>query len=87
MRCDSVIGLRRLVTEHNLEVIKTADWIVDFGTEGSDADGRGHARVDGGRAHKGERLLRPKPSVPQGWRPTGLKSWLREVARMDGAGT
>lgn len=57
------------MTEHNLEVIKTADWIVDFGTEGSDADGRGHARVDGGRAHKGERLLRPKPSVRQGWRP------------------
>ncbi len=23
-----------MVTEHNLEVIKTADWIVDFGLEG-----------------------------------------------------
>jgi excinuclease ABC subunit A len=28
-----------LVIEHNLEVIKTADWIVDMGPEGGDAGG------------------------------------------------
>jgi len=29
-----------LVIEHNLDVIKTADWIVDLGPEGGDAGGR-----------------------------------------------
>jgi excinuclease ABC subunit A len=29
-----------VVIEHNLEVIKTADWIVDLGPEGGDAGGR-----------------------------------------------
>jgi len=29
-----------LVIEHNLEVIKTADWIVDLGPEGGDKGGR-----------------------------------------------
>ena len=29
-----------IVIEHNLEVIKTADWIVDFGPEGGDGGGR-----------------------------------------------
>jgi excinuclease ABC subunit A len=29
-----------LVIEHNLEVIKTADWIVDLGPEGGDNGGR-----------------------------------------------
>jgi len=28
------------VIEHNLDVIKTADWIVDLGPEGGDAGGR-----------------------------------------------
>jgi excinuclease ABC subunit A len=28
-----------LVIEHNLEVVKTADWIVDLGPEGGDAGG------------------------------------------------
>ena len=29
-----------LVIEHNLEVIKTADWIMDLGPEGGDGGGR-----------------------------------------------
>ena len=29
-----------LVIEHNLDVIKTADWIIDLGPEGGDAGGR-----------------------------------------------
>src|SRR5690606_9742966 len=29
-----------LVIEHNLEVIKMADWIIDLGPEGGDAGGR-----------------------------------------------
>jgi excinuclease ABC subunit A len=28
-----------ITIEHNLEVIKTADWIIDFGPEGGDAGG------------------------------------------------
>ena len=34
-----------LVIEHNLDVIKTADWIVDLGPEGG--DGGGNVVVEG----------------------------------------
>ena len=29
-----------LVIEHNLDVIKTADWLIDMGPEGSDGSGK-----------------------------------------------
>jgi excinuclease ABC subunit A len=34
------VGNTVLVVEHNLDVIKTADWVVDLGPEGGDAGGR-----------------------------------------------
>ncbi len=33
-------GATVLIIEHNLEVIKTADWVIDLGPEGGDAGGR-----------------------------------------------
>src|SRR5205823_11415516 len=33
-------GNTLLIIEHNLEVIKTADWIIDLGPEGGDAGGK-----------------------------------------------
>jgi excinuclease ABC subunit A len=33
-------GNTLVVIEHNLDVIKTADWIIDLGPEGGEAGGR-----------------------------------------------
>jgi excinuclease ABC subunit A len=53
-----------LVIEHNLEVIKTADWVIDLGPEGGDLGGHVVATgtpediASSGRSYTGE-YLRP----------------------------
>ncbi len=62
-----------LVIEHNLDVIKTADWIVDLGPEGGDRGGRIIAQgtpeqvaatPDSATAEYLDRVLRGEPLVP-----------------------
>ena len=63
-----------VVIEHNLDVIKTADWIVDLGPEGGDGGGR--ILVEGtpetvaaaSGSYTGRylaRLLDPAPAAPK----------------------
>jgi excinuclease ABC subunit A len=37
---DNSTGNTVLIIEHNLDVIKTADWLIDLGPEGGDGGGR-----------------------------------------------
>jgi excinuclease ABC subunit A len=59
-----------VVIEHNLDVIRASDWIVDLGPEGGDAGGRcggRHARRrDEGRvSHTGKALITTKRRSPK----------------------
>ncbi|MBW4023470.1 MAG: excinuclease ABC subunit UvrA [Proteobacteria bacterium] len=66
-----------LVIEHNLEVIKTADWIIDMGPEGGDgggrivAEGTPEAIAASADSHTGRflRPLLPDPIVAEKARP------------------
>jgi excinuclease ABC subunit A len=57
-------GNTTIVVEHNLDVIKTADWIIDLGPEGGDqggqivAEGRPEQIAQVDASHTG-RFLRP----------------------------
>ena len=51
-----------VVIEHNLEVIKTADWILDLGPEGGDGGGELVASGTPGRHHRASRAATPASS-------------------------
>ena len=53
-----------LVIEHNLDVIKTADWLIDMGPEGGNARRhRGRVRHAGGRRRRPRQLHRSVPGT------------------------
>ena len=47
-----------VVIEHNLEVIKTADWVIDLGPEGG--DGGGEIVAGGGQAERARERSSPR---------------------------
>ncbi|HRA79040.1 MAG TPA: excinuclease ABC subunit A, partial [Burkholderiaceae bacterium] len=77
-------GHSLLVIEHNLDVIRASDWLIDLGPEGGDAGGRvvatgtpaqlaGEARTHTGKALADyEKALRPEAS--HGARTSGLRA-------------
>ena len=63
-----------VVIEHNLDVIKSADWVIDLGPEGGDRGGRDRHRGHARRGRPGPRLLHRSVPRPRPPRRRALKS-------------
>ena len=74
-------GHSLLVIEHNLDVLKTADWIIDLGPEGGDAGGAGRrGRHAGARRHRGRLAHRAAPAArARGGKGTRVHGQLRPL--------
>ena len=57
-----------VVIEHNLDVIKTADWILDLGPEGGDGGGRDRRRGHAGGHRRESARATPAGSWRRCWR-------------------
>ena len=62
-RCSTAVdaGNTVLVIEHNLDVIKTADWVIDLGPEGGEAGGEVIATARRSRSPTARLVHRPLP--------------------------